>query len=833
MRKLSIVLAMALLLSMLPACFAETYEDVAAEAAEGAVLETEQDLGPDGPVDEEPEFDLVTPDMVWEAEDAGDQAVMSGWMGRETTKELRELGYSFYGPKKDASGMYWYYTCPEGRYYLDDDWEYEVLDCSKKTGEIYEPAEKQNALKTFFGTLVSLVPYIANALTSIIWEEYDIREGVAFKIFYWAGMEDRHPDRMTALTNCFEYLVGDWQIPAGIDILALTDVSPEHNWNDAGRYVLFADLPIYSSDSEWFATDMEFHSNIDNIDLNEVSMIRNCPDFSGVMYNGAPYGVDVADGALCRCNLTKVKSKLRNVGNSAFRDCKNLTSVDFAPNAVIGNSAFSGCESLTSVKLTGYVVIGANAFKGCTNLSTLDLSEVTTLRIGSNAFSGTAIKKLSVPFMSEKQYCDIDDNAFEGMNALESVVVGNAMYVGEALFRGCERLISADVTLSPEAMADYEDWKNTNRMNALYENCVALENASLSEGFSEIPANTFKGCSKLKAVKLPEDYETIGEGAFDGCAALKAIPASEKLQTIGENAFRDCDSLKEVPFSEKLQTISMGAFYDCDSIKQVPILPSLESIGGAAFRGCDALEKVELPQSLEKVHITAFADCENLKTIIFHSGNTDVDVRALAGCKDVTIYAPNTQKGRTAQSISAIMQQYPNAIKEFKEIEVEPESVSLNKTGTVKLALGKTLTLKATVKPKNAKATLTWTSADKKIATVKDGVVTPVAPGTVKITVKTQNRKKASVKVKVTGIAPKKVTLNKSGTVILKKGNTLTLKATLSPKGARNALTWTTSNKNVAKVSASGKVTALKKGTAKITVKTANGKSTNVMIRVK
>lgn len=162
-----------------------------------------------------------------------------------------------------------------------------------------------------------------------------------------------------------------------------------------------------------------------------------------------------------------------------------------------------------------------------------------------------------------------------------------------------------------------------------------------------------------------------------------------------------------------------------------------------------------------------------------------------------------------------------------------PKTVKLNKTGTVKLKMGKTLTLKAKLTPKNAETKLTWKSSDKKIATVKGGVVTPVKPGTATITVKTANKLSAKVKVEVTAVKPTAVNLNKTGTVKLKKGKTLQLKAKLTPSYATSKLKWTSSKKKVAKVSSKGKVTALKKGKAIITVTTENDLTAQVEIQVK
>ena len=60
----------------------------------------------------------------------------------------------------------------------------------------------------------------------------------------------------------------------------------------------------------------------------------------------------------------------------------------------------------------------------------------------------------------------------------------------------------------------------------------------------------------------------------------------------------------------------------------------------------------------------------------------------------------------------------------------------------------------------------------------------------------------------------------------LTEGESLTLSATVNPSNATNkSVIWSSSNESVAKV-VDGKVTALKAGTAVITVKTVDGNKT-------
>lgn len=82
-------------------------------------------------------------------------------------------------------------------------------------------------------------------------------------------------------------------------------------------------------------------------------------------------------------------------------------------------------------------------------------------------------------------------------------------------------------------------------------------------------------------------------------------------------------------------------------------------------------------------------------------------------------------------------------------VKAAPTKVKLNKKGTVTLKKGKTLKLKATLPNKTASA-LTWTSSNSSVATVdQNGKVRAIAKGTTTIVVRTFNKKKATVKIRV------------------------------------------------------------------------------------
>ena len=175
---------------------------------------------------------------------------------------------------------------------------------------------------------------------------------------------------------------------------------------------------------------------------------------------------------------------------------------------------------------------------------------------------------------------------------------------------------------------------------------------------------------------------------------------------------------------------------------------------------------------------------------------------------------------------------------EKQAVTVAVTGVTLNKTEATLTAKGQTVQLTATVAPANAtNKNVTYATSNAAVATVSpEGLVTAVAKGTADITVTTADGNKTAVcKVTVniadqpTTVAVTGVTLNKTEATLTAKGQTVQLTATVAPANATNKnVTYTTSNEKVATVTPEGLVTAVAKGTADITVTTADGNKTAV-----
>ena len=126
--------------------------------------------------------------------------------------------------------------------------------------------------------------------------------------------------------------------------------------------------------------------------------------------------------------------------------------------------------------------------------------------------------------------------------------------------------------------------------------------------------------------------------------------------------------------------------------------------------------------------------------------------------------------------------------------------------------------LSAIVVPKNTTENYYWSSSDISVATVENGLVKAVGPGTAVISVLTADRRIAAACTVVVKAPYVKITTTKSK---IKAGKTMTLKAKLY--GTTGKFKWSVSNKKRASINAkSGKLKAKKKGTIWVTVKSGS-----------
>lgn len=127
---------------------------------------------------------------------------------------------------------------------------------------------------------------------------------------------------------------------------------------------------------------------------------------------------------------------------------------------------------------------------------------------------------------------------------------------------------------------------------------------------------------------------------------------------------------------------------------------------------------------------------------------------------------------------------------------------------------------------KAKKGKIRFKSSNKKVVSVsRKGVLTAKKNGTARITVyvkiKGKKKYKRTVKIRV-GARVQNITIN--GYECVKKGKTVSLSKSIKPSNAKNmAVTWSSENSKIAKVSSSGKVTGVNEGETVIKARAKDG----------
>lgn len=283
-------------------------------------------------------------------------------------------------------------------------------------------------------------------------------------------------------------------------------------------------------------------------------------------------------------------------------------------------------------------------------------------------------------------------------------------------------------------------------------------------------------------------------------------------------------------------------------VKDAAVAPTVFADGKTEGSHCSVCGTVlEKQNTIAKVPGTIYLTASSLKmktgqstTAFKATGFSEGDyVTAVTSNKPGTVKVTNVNKngtfkltaGKKKGSAVVIVTLASKKTASFK-VTVQKAAVKTTKitTTTKSLTLAKGATYKKlassiAVTPVTSKEKVTYSSSNKKVATVSSkGVIKAKKAGTTKITVKS-GKKKVVVTVKVTGVKTTKLFGVPAGKTV-SKGKTFKIKAVATPKNTSEKIAYKSSNKKVATVTSKGVVKGLKKGTATITVQSGSKKMT-------
>ena len=300
---------------------------------------------------------------------------------------------------------------------------------------------------------------------------------------------------------------------------------------------------------------------------------------------------------------------VKTLNDRAFSKCAKLHEI-VIPEGVetLGASVFEGCALLEDVEFDAIAVTksGKNIFKDC-NLKNIKIGTKITI-LPDYLFDGARFQKntqgnyemitLTLPASVTKI----------GISSLTNVVnlkalnfeSGSALNViGQSALSGCVGLESIEL---PDTVTTID--------NYAFQNCTSLTGIDLPKDLTVLGVGAFKGCVKITKAYIPAGVTEVKKEAFCGCIELSDMKFAEGcvVSAIGESAFKGCEKITTVDIPESVKNIGASAFSGCPITGTIKLSEGLTNLGANAFdtAGRDGKTIVYLPKTLRSIGNGAF-----------------------------------------------------------------------------------------------------------------------------------------------------------------------------------------------------------------------------------
>ena len=361
------------------------------------------------------------------------------------------------------------------------------------------------------------------------------------------------------------------------------------------------------------------------------------------------------------CKNTKIPSSVTRIGERAFWDCSELTSIEI-PSSVtrIGYGAFDGCSGLTSIT----VEAGNAMYDSRDNSNALIETKTNTLILG--------CKSTKIP----SSVTSIGSAAFQFCEGLTSITIPEGVTsIGESAFEGCSGLTSIEIPSSVTSIGNYafvdciglkdvyytgtqEQWNAISFGNGGDASDVfVIYDEDLDENISipfTLHCNSSESAPSASPSPKPSEQPSVAPSATPSekpSAAPSAAPSvtpeadvpaagtTLKEKTGREYKVTKSDSSKGKPSvtitklsakDKKAKKVTIPKTVTVDNVEY-----QVTGIAAKAFKNSKKLQSIIIPDTITEIGAGSFEGCKNLKSVTIGKNVTSIGKNAFKNCKNL------------------------------------------------------------------------------------------------------------------------------------------------------------------------------------------------------
>lgn len=575
-----------------------------------------------------------------------------------------------------------------------------------------------------------------------------------------------------------------------------------------------------------------------------------------------------------------IKSGITNIGTWTFAECESLESIQIPESVTsIGDNVFYKCKALKNIQIPKSVTsIGQYAFAECESLESIEIPEGVTSIEKYTFYRCEALQSAQIP----KEVTNIGDWAFYECKSLKDIEIPESVTnIGEWAFSRCSSIKSIKI---PEGVTCINDGafsvctslvnveipnSVTKIGNLVFNCCINLTSVEIPESVTTIGYDVFymEGEGRLAGITVPKSITKLEKGFNGSAKVIRFTGTQEEWENIYEGDYSDLlviFNYKKDPNHEHLYfdyTIKNASCTEdgevdsvcgiCGKIGKQEIIPKSHSWKGTSRIDATCTTEGKISYVCDVCQV---ARKEEILPALGHMIVKETGVAATCTKDGLTEGSHCSVCGEVLEeqkTVPATGHKFSSweTISQATVFSPEQQLRSCSVCGKsenreVGNKLQRTMTVSATSLPLKTKqkttvlrvsglavgdSIISWKSSNTKVAKVSgraNGTSTITAgnkKGTAKITItlKSGLQKVVKVTVQKSTVKTKKIT-GVSKSLKLNKKQRAVLRPVIAPLTSKQKITYKSSNSKVASVNSKGQITAKKKGTAVITVKSGS-----------